>query len=57
MHIYQCKQGDILAEDVYDSSGILVVPRNTVINGNAISRLKAYRVRQVSVYERQSGAR
>jgi len=56
MHIYQCRQGDILADDVYDNSGILVMPKNTVINANAISRLKTYRVRQVSVYE-QSGAR
>ncbi|MGI6668857.1 MAG: hypothetical protein ACOX4M_05410 [Acetivibrionales bacterium] len=54
IHIYQCKPGDILADDVFDSSGILVIPRNTVINGNVIRRLNIYRVRQVSVYERQS---
>lgn len=52
MHIYQCKPGDILADDVYDNSGFLVMPRNTVINDDAINRLKIYRIRQVSVYER-----
>lgn len=54
IHIYQCKPGDIIADDVYDNSGFLVMPRNTVIDDKVLGRLKTYRVRQVSVYERQN---
>jgi hypothetical protein len=51
VHIYQCKPGDIVAEDIFDRYGFLVAPRNEVINRQVIERLKTFRVRQLSIYE------
>ncbi|KUO73050.1 MAG: hypothetical protein APF77_20475 [Clostridia bacterium BRH_c25] len=53
VHIYQCKQGYVLADDIYDDCGILIVPKDTVLNEHAIRRLKSFRIRQLSVYEFQ----
>lgn len=51
VHIYQCKPGDIVAEDIFDRYGFMVAPRNEVINRQVIERLKTSRVRQLSIYE------
>lgn len=51
VHIYQCKPGDIVAEDIFDRYGFLVAPRNEVINKQVIERLKTSRIRQLSIYE------
>ncbi|MGI6777017.1 MAG: hypothetical protein ACOX7R_03005 [Acetivibrionales bacterium] len=51
IHIYQCKSGDILADDIYDNFGILIMPKDAVINDYCIKRMKTFRVRQLSVYE------
>lgn len=51
VHIYQCKPGDIVAEDIFDRFGFLVAPRNEVINKQVIERLKTLRIRQLSIYE------
>lgn len=48
IHIYQCKPGDILADDVYNDYGILIVSKGAVINEEAIKRLKSFRIRQFS---------
>lgn len=54
VHIYQCKHGDILADDVYDDCGILIESKDTEINEHVIKRLKTFRIRQLSVYELQN---
>lgn len=54
IHIYQCKTGDLLADDVYDGSGILIVAKGEVIDEPIIKRLKTFRIRQLSVYELQN---
>lgn len=54
IHIYQCKSGDILADDVYDTCGILITSKDTVINDYVIRRMMSFRIRQLSVYEFQS---
>ena len=54
VHIYQCKQGNVLADDVYDDCGILIVSKDVVINEHTINRLKTFGVRQLSVYELQN---
>ncbi|NSW91779.1 MAG: HD-GYP domain-containing protein [Firmicutes bacterium] len=51
VHLYQCRPGDILADDLYNDHGILIVSKGTVINEYIIKRLEAFRVRQLSVYE------
>ena len=51
VHLYQCKPGDILADDLYNDNGILIVAKGTVINEHTIKRIEAFRVRQLSVYE------
>lgn len=51
IHIYQCKSGDILADNVYDDCGILIVAKDDVINEHVIKRLKTFRIRQLSVYD------
>ncbi|NLZ92154.1 MAG: hypothetical protein GX918_09560, partial [Clostridiales bacterium] len=48
---YQCKPGDIVAEDIFDRYGFLVVPRNEVISRQVIERLKTFRVRQLLIYD------
>lgn len=55
IHIYQCKPGYVLAEDIYDEHGILIMPKDMVITDYAIKRLETFRVRQLSVYELQDG--
>jgi putative nucleotidyltransferase with HDIG domain len=37
--ISQCKQGDILAEDIYNQNGTLMIAENTVINSRIIQKL------------------
>jgi len=54
IHIYQCKQGDILVDNVYDDCGILIGAKGEVINEHVINRLKTFRIRQVSVYDSQN---
>lgn len=51
VHIYQCKPGDIVAEDIFDRYGFLVAPKNEVINRQVIERLKTFRVRQLLIYD------
>ncbi|HOO12966.1 MAG TPA: hypothetical protein PK684_08435 [Bacillota bacterium] len=51
VHVYQCKPGDIVAEDIFDRYGFLVAPRNEVINRQVIEKLKVSRIRQLSIYE------
>ena len=53
VHIYQCKPGNIIAEDIFDRHGFLVAPRNEVINRQVIERLKTSRIRQLSIYDMQ----
>lgn len=54
IHIYECKPGDILADDVYDDCGILIVSKDAVISEHIINRLKTFRIRQLPVYELQN---
>ncbi len=51
IHIYQCRIGDILADDLYDQSGFLVISKNLPIDEHVIKRLRIFRIRQLSVYE------
>jgi uncharacterized phosphosugar-binding protein len=51
IHIYQCKHGDILADDVFDKSGILIIPKGSVVNEDVIKRLHTFRIRQLTIYE------
>lgn len=53
LHIYQCREGYILADDVYDNRDVLILPKDTILDGHAIMRLKALRIRQLLVYEPQ----
>lgn len=53
IHIYQCKTGYILADDVYDERGLLIIPKNSPIDDYIIKRLKNFRIRQLCVYEHQ----
>jgi putative nucleotidyltransferase with HDIG domain len=53
IHIYQCKPGYKLAEDVYDDYGIFILSKDTIIDSHVIKRLKSFRIRQLSVYELQ----
>lgn len=50
LHVYQCRPGDIVAEDVYDEYGILIIPRNSIIEKDVIKRLSTFRIRYIKVY-------
>lgn len=54
VHIYQCKIGDVLASDVYNDFGSLIISQDTVINEHVIKRLTIFGIRQLSVYEMQN---
>ncbi|HHY90491.1 MAG TPA: hypothetical protein GX503_02390 [Clostridiales bacterium] len=53
IHIYQCKRlHHILAHDIYDDVwGILILPKYTVLDEDALKRLKSFKIRQLIVYE------
>lgn len=53
IHIYQCHPGDILAVDIYDDYGALILPKDEIITKHVIKRLSAMGIRQLSVYEVQ----
>lgn len=53
IHIYQCNTGDILAEDLYDDHGFLIITKNTVINEYILKRMETFRIRYLSVYEQR----
>jgi len=54
IHIYQCKPGDILADDIYDECGMLIVSKDDVINEQVIMRLGIFRIRQLCVCDMQN---
>jgi len=55
IHIYQCKPGYILADDIYDDRGFLIASKGETISENTIKRLIKFRIRQLSVYEPGKG--
>jgi putative nucleotidyltransferase with HDIG domain len=57
IHIYQCKQGDVLADDVYDDYGILIISKNAKVDENVIKKLESFQVRQLLVYDRSETER
>ena len=54
IHIYQCQMGDVLAYDLYDDYGFLIVSKHMVIDQHIIKRMETFRIRQLSVYEMQN---
>lgn len=55
IHICQCRIGDIIADDIYDNHGFLIMPKYAIIDKHAIKRLKTFRIRQLSIYDSQDG--
>ena len=56
IHIYQCKSGNMLAEDIYDDNEVLILSKYEVINRQVIKTLNSLGIRQLSVYEVESSA-
>ncbi len=50
VNIEECKEGDILADDVLNDQGIILVARDTILNDYIILKLKALKVNILSVY-------
>lgn len=53
--VTQCAPGDIVARDVENSHGVIVIVRNTTLNVYIINKLKAFGVSQVVIYDRAEG--
>lgn len=51
--IYDCKPGEILAEDIMNSRNILLVVKNTVLNEFIKEKLIELGIRKVQVYEQR----
>lgn len=49
--IAKCKTGDILAEDIFNRFGIMVVSENTALNGYIIDKLKKMGIQQVRILQ------
>mgnify|MGYP000985119610 CR=1 FL=1 len=55
IHIYQCKWGDIIADDIYDNKGLIITSKDEVIDESIIKKLKTFGIRQLCVYTMQNG--
>jgi len=51
VHIDQCETGYILADDVYDDRGLLIISKDTAIDDYIINKLDNFDIRQLCVYE------
>ena len=49
--IYECSEGDIIASDVYTSSGVFIVPARTAFNEYIRMKLESLNVRQIEIYD------
>ena len=47
----ECKEGDILAEDIVNMYGATIVAENTVLNSYIINRLTELGVQQVKIHD------
>ncbi len=47
----ECEPGQILADDVLNDSGLLVIPKNATINEFVIDKLSFYGIESVTVFE------
>jgi uncharacterized domain HDIG len=48
-----CKEGDMLANDVYGASGLKLVNGDTVIDAFVIEKLKQFGIEHIRIYERE----
>ncbi|MGE4282867.1 MAG: HD-GYP domain-containing protein [Clostridia bacterium] len=48
--VSECKEGDILAEDILSNTGTLVVPSKTIITDNIIDRLTSFKITDVIIF-------
>lgn len=48
--LHECKDGEILYEDLYDKNGLLIVAKNTTLNSYIINKLINYNIDEVPVY-------
>lgn len=55
IHIYQCKWGDIIADDIYDNRGLIIASKDEVLDESIIKKLKTFGIRQLCVYTMQNG--
>jgi len=51
IYIYQCKPGDVLADDVLDDSGLLIIPKDVKIDGNIMKKLESFHIRHLCIYD------
>lgn len=49
--IEECKEGNILADDVINEHGIILVARETILNDFIILKLMALKVKELSIYQ------
>ncbi|WP_058301212.1 HD-GYP domain-containing protein [Gorillibacterium timonense] len=49
--VADCQKGDILAQDVFLSNGVLLITRNSLINEYIIERLSEHRIEEVNILQ------
>ena len=49
--ITECKEGDILAEDIINKHGAVIVAENTVLNGYIINRLSTMGIQEIKILD------
>ena len=50
MDINDCQEGQVVAEDIVTSQGMLLLPKSTVLNTYILNRLQNHQVYQLYVY-------
>lgn len=51
--IFECKKGDIIADDIFNDYGILIVSKNAPINDYVIHKLIQFGIYDVNVYNQE----
>ncbi len=52
--VKDCRAGEVLAEDVIDNKGVMLLAKNAVLNNYILSRLQDFRVEKIAVYASDS---
>lgn len=51
--IFECKKGDIIADDIFNDYGILIVPKNAPVNDYVIDKLIQFGIYNVNIYNQK----
>lgn len=51
IHVSECKEGDMLAADIYNEQGVILAVEGTLLNAYVIDKLKELNIQRLKVYQ------